>query len=102
MLDSLNHLDRDVGDLSAPTDILWKIDQSLKVLSSQSPVGSTSLLPHLESQFLLKCGFILVEKAVMDEDLWVEYILILRQIYMAAWLGKVIIAAVCYLFAVVI
>ena len=102
MLDSLDHQHRDVGDLSDNTDTLWKIDQCLKKLSSQSPAGSGSLLPHLESQFLFNCGFILVEKAVVDEDLWKEYILIMRQIYMAAWLGKVIIAAVRYLFAVIV
>ena len=95
MLDSLDHQHRDVGDLSQPTEILWKIDQGLKKLSSQSPAGSASLLDHLESQFLHNCGFILVEKAVVDEDLWEEYILTMRQIYMAAWLGKVIIAVVC-------
>ena len=89
-LDSLDHQSRDLGDLSQPTDVLWKIDQSLRKLSSQPPAGSaSSLLAHLEAQFLLNCGFVLVEKAVVDEDLWEELVLIMRQIYMAAWLGKV-------------
>ena len=86
LLDSLERhhreVSRELGELSELTDLLLKIDQSLGHLSA-------SPLSPLSSQFLVNCGFVLVERAVLDEDLWEEFILILRQIYMAAWLGEV-------------
>ena len=86
LLDSLerqHQVGRELGDLSELTDLLLKIDQSLRQFSA-------SVLSPFSSQFLANCGFVLVERAVLDEDLWEEFILILRQIYMAAWLGEVI------------
>ena len=86
MLNSLERhhreVSRELGELSELTELLLKIDQSLGHLSA-------SALSPLSSQFLVNCGFVLVERAVLDEDLWEEFILILRQIYMAAWLGEV-------------
>ena len=86
LLDSLerqHNVGRELGDLSELTDLLLKIDRSLKQFSA-------SVLSPFSSQFLANCGFVLVERAVLDEELWEEFILILRQIYMAAWLGEVI------------
>ena len=89
MLESLEHQSRDVGDFRQPLTILEKMDQALKKLSSQSPAVSASLKSHLESQFLFHCGSVLVEMAAVNEDLWEKFILLMRQIYMAAWLGEV-------------
>ena len=89
LLESLEHQSRDVGDFSQPLTILQKIDQALKKLSSQSEAGSASLQSHLESQFLFHCGSLLVGMEAVNVDLWEKFILLMRQIYMAAWLGQV-------------
>ena len=89
LLESLEQQNRDVGDFSQSLTILEKIDQALKKLSSQSPAMSPSLKSHLESQFLFHCGSVLVEMAAVNEDLWEKFILLMRQIYMAAWRGQV-------------